>query len=123
MDVLRIVTIEARFWRQFQFQDCYVAPNLPPSFSFLEEIILGSGQNFVLEMLFLPMAEPRFELLMLILAVITNVEWEHVDIFENEGGPRSLRFKVQIGYLSSNVGSSTELKVALRMRFRRLKMV
>ncbi|KAI7985942.1 Embryo-specific protein ATS3B [Camellia lanceoleosa] len=32
----------------FQFQDCYVVPN-PPSFSFLEEIILGSGQNFVLE--------------------------------------------------------------------------
>ncbi|KAI8009844.1 hypothetical protein LOK49_LG06G01460 [Camellia lanceoleosa] len=53
-------------FRSFQFQDCYVVPN-PPSFSFLEEIILGSGQNFVVE--------------------------------------------VQIGYLSSNVGSSTELKM------------
>ncbi|GMP46529.1 hypothetical protein CsSME_00014645 [Camellia sinensis var. sinensis] len=29
MAVLHIVTIEARFWRQFQFQDCYVVPNPP----------------------------------------------------------------------------------------------
>ncbi|KAL7229805.1 hypothetical protein ACSBR2_008375 [Camellia fascicularis] len=58
-------------------------------------IILGSGQNFVLEA---DEYDGCFLELLPDIAVITNVEWEHVDIFENEEAVKTIfrRFLKQI---------------------------
>ncbi|XP_028065269.1 uncharacterized protein LOC114268315 isoform X2 [Camellia sinensis] len=58
-------------------------------------IILGSGQNFVLEA---DEYDGCFLELLPDIAVITNAEWEHVDIFENEEAVKTIfrRFLKQI---------------------------